>query len=327
MKLSMRILAAIAIAGVLTMPVIAQTAKQAAKTWRTPWGDPDLQGSWSNATTTPLQRPAKYGNREFLTREERAQQDKATSVGTDKRLEAGTPDDVNGAYNQFWWERGWSDGRTSLIYDPPDGRIPPLTPEAQKRIASQPRPIPLEARADVLDKAGYKGPEDVELYTRCIVRAALPRVPTGYDNNYQIVQSPGFVAITQEQIHETRVIPLDGRPHLDAGVGQWLGDSRGHWEGDTLVVETTNFSGQVSFEGATKDMRLVERWTRLADDRVDYRFMVSDPATWTKPWSAAITWTKTGPLYEYACHEDNYGLYGILAGARAKEHAAANVAK
>ena len=323
MKLSMRILVAGAIAGSIAAPLIGQTSNQPAKTWRTAWGDPDLEGSWSNATTTPLQRPAKYGNREFLTREERALQDKETSIGTDRRTEAGTPDDVNGAYNQFWWERGWSDGRTSLVYDPPDGHIPPLTAEAHKRIAAQPKPIPLEARADVLDKAAYNGPEDVELYTRCIVRAALPRVPTGYDNNYQIVQSPGYVAITQEQIHETRIIPLDGRPHLDAGVRQWLGDSRGHWEGDTLVVETTNFNGQVSFEGATKDMRLIERWTRVADDRIDYRFTVSDPATWTKPWSAAITWTKTGLLYEYACHEDNYGLYGILAGARAKEHAAA----
>jgi hypothetical protein len=322
MKLSTRVLAALTIANALAAPMIAQATKH----WLTPWGDPDLGGSWSNATTTPLQRPTKYGNREFLTREERAQQDKQTSIGTDQRTEPGTADDVNGAYNQFWWERGWSDGRTSLIYDPPDGRIPPLTPEAQKRLAAQPRPIPLEARAEVLDKAAYNGPEDVELYTRCIVRAALPRVPTGYDNNYQIVQSPGYVAIMQEQIHETRVIPLDGQPHLDAGIRQWLGDSRGHWEGDTLVVETTNFNGQVSFEGSSKDMRLIERWTRVADDRIDYRFTVSDPATWTKPWSAAITWTRTGLLYEYACHEDNYGLYGILAGARAREHAA-NLAK
>src|SRR5215472_11866617 len=162
MKSSVIIVAAAVIAGSFCVPVLAQTGKQPTKTWRTPWGDPDLGGSWSNATTTPLQRPGKYGNREFLTREERSQQDKDTSIGTDRRTEAGTPDDVNGAYNQFWWERGWSDGRTSLIYDPPDGRIPPLTPEAQKRIAAQPKPIPLEARADVLDKAAYNGPEDVE---------------------------------------------------------------------------------------------------------------------------------------------------------------------
>jgi hypothetical protein len=282
--------------------------------WRTPWGDPDLQGAWSNATTTPLQRPAKFAGREFLTKEERAQQDQQTAVGTDKRS-ANAVEDVNDAYNQFWWERGLSDGRTSLIYDPPDGRIPALTPEAQKRLAATPRQPQGVERADL----AYNGPEDLDVYTRCIVRAALPRVPTGYDNNYEIVQAPGYVAILQEQMHETRVIPLDGRPHVDAAVRQWLGDSRGHWEGNTLVVETTNFSGQAIFEGATKDMRLVERWTRVGDDRIDYRFTVSDPATWTKPWSAAITWNRTDALYEYACHEDNYGLYGILAGARAQE--------
>jgi hypothetical protein len=309
-----QLLGVLAMAALWTVPAIGQTAAPAKK-WRTPWGDPDLQGSWSNATTTPLQRPAKYGNREFLTKEERAQQDKDTSIGTDKRSVRGTADDVNDAYNQFWWERGWSDGRTSLIYDPPDGRIPPLTPEAQKRLGARPRPLEGAARGDI----SYNGPEELELYTRCIVRAALPRVPSGYDNNYEIVQAPGYVAILQEQMHETRIIPLDGRAHLDTGVRQWLGDSRGHWEGDTLVVETTNFNGQASFNGATKDMRLVERWTRVADDRIDYRFTVSDPATWTKPWSAAIAWTKTGLLYEYACHEDNYGLYGILAGSRAQE--------
>jgi len=282
-----------------------------AKKWRTPWGDPDLQGAWSNATTTPLQRPAKFAGREFLTEQERASQDKETAIATDRRDKPGSDADVNGAYNAFWWERGWSDGRTSLIYDPPDGRIPPLTEAAQKRKAAQPRVSAIEGP--------YNGPEDAELYTRCVIRAALPRVPTGYDNNYQIVQTPGTVAILQEQMHEVRVIPLDGRPHLDSSVRQWLGDSRGHWDGDTLVVETTNFSDDALFEGATKNMKLVERWKRMDDGRLDYRFTVSDPETWTRPWSATIAWTKVGALYEYACHEDNYGLYGILAGARALE--------
>ena len=282
-----------------------------AQSKKTPWGDPDLQGSWSNATTTPLERPAKYGGREFLTEQERAAQDKETAIGTDKRLDPGSKEDVNAAYNQFWWERGWSDGRTSLIYDPADGRIPALTAEGKRR-AEQAREH--AQRADL-----YLGPEDQEPYTRCIVRAALPRVPTGYDNNYEIVQSPGFVSIVQEQMHETRVIPLDGRPHLHSSVGQWLGDSRGHWEGETLVVETTNFSDHVTFLGATKNMRLTERWKRVAPDRLDYSFTVEDPATWTRPWSARIAWVKTGLLYEYACHEDNHGLYGILSGARAAE--------
>jgi len=223
--------------------------------------------------------------------------------------------DVADAYNGAWWERGWSDGRTSLIYDPPDGRIPARTPDAQKRLDAA-------ARVTAQNEAGqlaYEGPEVMEPYTRCIIRAALPRVPTGYDNNYQIVQSPGIVAIFQEQIHETRIIPVDQRPHLDPSVSQWLGDSRGHWEGDTLVVETTNFLDQSTFQEATPKMHLVERWTRVADDRIDYRFTVSDPATWTRPWSAAIAWNKTTTLFEYACHEDNYGLYSVLAGARAKE--------
>jgi hypothetical protein len=302
----------IAITPLVALGALAQTQ------WTTPWGDPDLQGSWSNATTTPLERPAKYAGREFLTKEEMAAQDKQTAIATDKRDTHGTPEDVNGAYNGFWWERGWSDGRTSLIYDPPDGRIPPMTPAGQERKAEQARRNQTNEGGE-LGAGPFYGPEDFELYTRCIIRAALPRVPTGYDNNYEIVQTPGSVAILQEQMHETRIIPLDGRAHLDSGVRQWLGDSRGHWEGNTLVVETTNFSDQATFEGSTKNMRLVERWTRVAPDRLDYRFTVEDPATWSRPWSAAIAWNKTGNLYEYACHEDNYGLYGILAGARAQE--------
>jgi len=316
--LGMSILLLAATAAVAQTPEVAKATPGKTKQWQTPWGDPDLQGSWSNATTTPLERPAKFNGREFLTEQERAAQDKDSTIATDKRATPGTPEDVNGAYNGFWWDRGLSDGRTSLIVDPPDGRIPPLTPEAQKRKAEQARGVNQAPGA-----GPYNGPEDVELYTRCIVRAALPRVPTGYDNNYEIVQTPGYVAILQEQMHETRIIPLDGRPHLDIGVRQWLGDSRGHWEGKTLVVETTNFSDQASFEGATKNMRLVERWTRVADNRIDYRFTVEDPATWTRPWTAAISWNQSGPLYEYACHEDNYGLYGILAGARAEEKQAA----
>jgi len=310
MKILVTVAAAAALCG------FAQNAPK----FRTPWGDPDLQGTWSNATTTPLERPAKYGDRQFLSAEERKAEDQESAVATDKRHERGTDADVNDAYNGFWWDRGLSDGRTSLIYDPPNGRIPPLTPEAQKRRASQKRVI--EA-GDSVGNVSFTGPEEFELYTRCIIRAALPRVPTGYDNNYQIVQAPGMVSILQEQMHETRVIPLDGRPYLNSSVRQWLGDSRGHWEGDTLVVETTNFSDQATFLGATPNMKLTERFRRADADHLDYRFTVEDPATWTRPWSAAIPWTMTGMLYEYACHEDNYGLYGILAGARVRDQEAA----
>jgi hypothetical protein len=304
-------------------PALAKVSTQApAQKWHTPWGDPDLQGTWTNATTTPLERPAKYMGREFLTKEERAAQDKVTEVATDKRHERGTPQDVEDAYNGAWWDRGRSDGRTSLIYDPPDGLIPPLTAAAKKRIAAMPH---LDTALEGQPGTGvYAGPESVDLYPRCIIRAPLPRVPTGYDNNYEIVQSPGLVAIYQEQIHETRVIPISRTAHLNSGVRQWLGDSRGHWEGETLVAETTNFGDQATFQNASKNMKLVERWTRLADGHIDYRFTVSDPDTWSKPWSAMIPWNKTGTLYEYACHEDNYGLYGILAGARAKEKQASS---
>jgi hypothetical protein len=313
-KRSLRVLVIVllvaSVGTIYPLPARSQSVPTAAKQWRTPWGDPDLQGSWSNATTTPLERPAKYAGREFLTPEERQAQDRQTAIGTDRRAAPGTDDDVNGAYNAFWWERGRSDGRTSLIYDPPDGRIPRRS--EKKR----------QAQEDFSAGGPYNGPEELSLYVRCIIRAPLPRVPTGYDNNYEIVQSPGYVAIFQEQIHETRIIPLDRRPHLDSTVRQWVGDSRGHWEGNTLVVETTNFNNQASFEGSTRNMVLTERWTRVADDRIDYRFTVSDPEAWTRPWSAAIAWNKTGTLYEYACNEDNYGLYGILAGSRAQEKAA-----
>jgi hypothetical protein len=294
---------------------VAAKSTAATKQWRTPWGDPDLQGEWSNATTTALERPAKYNGREFLTKEEKLAEDKETEIGRDKRGAPGTPEDVAGAYNAAWWERGWSDGRTSLIYDPADGKKPPLTADGKRRATLRNESI----RTD----GPYNGPEDLDLYTRCIVRSGLPRLPTGYDNNFEIVQTPGLIAIVQEQIHETRVIPMDGRAHLDHNVAQWLGDSRGHWEGNTLVVETTNFNERTSFEGATKNMRLTERWTRKTDDTIDYRFTVDDPETWTRPWSAAIVWYKGGTLFEYACHEDNVGLYGILAGARADEKKAA----
>jgi hypothetical protein len=312
-KRPIRIALAFAIASLIPVTLGAQSPAKGK--WRTPWGDPDLQGSWSNATTTPLQRGAKYGNRKFLTPEEKAELDKQTAIGTDKRS-SDPVKDVGDAYNRFWWDRGWSDGRTALIFDPSDGRIPALTPEGQKRHAAFDRTEGLTE-----DGAGGRADSwlDRSLYERCVIRAPLPRVPTGYDNNYQIVQTPGYVAIFQEQMHETRLIPLDGRPHLDPSLRQWLGDSRGHWEGDTLVVETTNFSDRTDFQGSGPNMRLVERWTRLADDHIDYRFTVEDSTAWTKPWSAAIGWNKVGLLYEYACHEGNYGLYGILEGARVQE--------
>ena len=296
----------IAIGLIVSIPASGQTP---AKKWRTPWGDPDLQGSWSNSTTTPLERPAKYAGREFMTAAELAERRAAEKAANAKR------DDPGQAPSGFaWFEGGSPDGRTSLIYDPPDGKIPPLTPEGEKRQAELNKSFQ-RAR----NNGPYDGPEDMEIRTRCIIRDPLPRVPGGYGNSYEIVQAPGSVAIYHEAIHDTRIIPLDGRPHLDPSVRQWFGNPRGHWEGDTLVVETTNFNDQTSFQASTQNLHLVERWTRVSDDRIDYRFTVSDPATWTKPWSAVIPWSTTGPLYEYACHEDNIDMYGILTGARAHD--------
>jgi hypothetical protein len=289
---------------------ISAAGQTPAKKWRTPWGDPDLQGSWSNSTTTPLERPAKYAGREFMTPAELAERRAAEKAANAKRDDPGQA--PSGGF--AWFEGGSPDGRTSLIYDPPDGKIPPLTAEGEKRQAELNKSFQ-RAR----NNGPYDGPEDMEIRTRCIIRDPLPRVPAGYGNSYEIVQAPGSVAIYHEAIHDTRIIPLDKRPHLDPSVRQWFGDPRGHWEGDTLVVETTNFNDQTSFQASTQNLHLVERWTRVSDDRIDYRFTVSDPATWTKPWSAVIPWNKTGPLYEYACHEDNIDMYGILTGARAHD--------
>ena len=282
----------------------APASKAAAhKKWRTPWGDPDLQGSWSNTATTPLERPAKYAGREFMTSQERAEEEAKRA-----KSEGGS-----------FYDPSYSDGRTSLIYDPPDGKIPALTADGQKRQAAW--------RESQRNNGPFDGPEDADMNTRCIIRDPLPRIPRNYANSYEIIQAPGFVAIYQEGVHETRIVPLDGHPHLDQSVRQWLGDSRGHWEGDTLVVETTNFNDRTRFQGSTSSLQLAERWTRVADDRLDYRFTVTDPATWTKPWSAAIAWNRSGPLYEYACHEDNIDLYGILTGSRATDQKAAEAPK
>ena len=233
----------------------------------------------------------------------------------------GTVADVERAYNDFWWERGSTiaSNRTSIIVDPPDGRLPAMTSAGRDRLARG-------AAA-----AGARGPsdsyDDRRLGERCIIYRGVPPIPTGYNNNYLIVQNPTFVAILQEHIHDVRIIPLDGRPAVAPRVRQWLGTSRGRWEGDTLVVETTNFNDRALLRALngppSESLRVVERFTRTADDTVDYRFTVEDPDTWTGPWSGSIPMTKIdGALYEYACHEGNYGMTNLLAGARSEESAA-----
>ncbi|MCY4075944.1 MAG: hypothetical protein OXH04_11005 [Acidobacteria bacterium] len=298
--------------GVAGQPPAGEAGGSAAL--RTAWGDPDLQGRWTNTTTTPLERPADLAERDFLTDEERAARDEAGDVAREQRgIDPGTGE--TGSYNNFWVERGVRMARTSLIVDPPDGRLPPLTPAEAER-----RPGREAYRSRV-----PAGPEDRNLYERCISRS-LPgaMLPGFYNHNYQIFQAPGYVVILVEMVHDARIVPLDGRPHADPRIRQWLGDSRGRWEGDTLVVETTNLipvNGRaLTVFGAGEATEIVERFTRLDDGTLDYRVTVSDPTEYTRPWTASIPMASLdGLLYEYACHEGNYGLENILAGARAEE--------
>jgi len=298
---------------------------------RTPDGQPDLQGVWTNATVTPLQRPPQLGTKQFFTPEEAAAFEK-------QRVEQGNADQIEGergasdlarrAYNNFWNDRGThvtKTMRTSLIMDPPDGKVPHMTPEAQKKF---------EASRTELARHPTDGPEDRLLTERCILFGAAgpPMLPEPYNNNYQIVQIPGFVAIAVEMNHETRVIPLDGSPHLPSQIREWTGDSRGHWEGDTLVVDTTNFkfNNQSRFgvgyqDGMTDgNLHVVDRFRRTDPNTIIYQATVDDPTVYTKPWTVEISMAKrTDRIFEYACHEGNYAMADMLAGARAEEKKAA----
>jgi len=321
------------------LPVAGQTLKPAAKVaakttaaaqkpteLRTPWGDPDLQGVWNDATSTPLQRP--NGTKDVLTDEEAAQfQDQLAFDLTRDRRDGGSAVDVNRAYNEHWMDsrrlKITYDHRTSLIVDPPDGRIPPLAPLSPERKQAAAARQAANNRFNAGLPNNYR---DFTLPVRCVIRTdSPPYLPTIYNNDFQIFQSPGYVVIGPEMIHSARVIPLDGRPHLGTSLHQWLGDSRGHWEGGTLVVETTNFRSDdgVIFQFADPaTYRITERFTRVDAGTLNYEFTVSDPATWTKPWTAVIPWTKIDPaeeMYEYACHEDNYDLAHFLSGARSRE--------
>ncbi|MQA30651.1 MAG: hypothetical protein GEU82_12580 [Luteitalea sp.] len=305
---------------VASSPAIGQSeTTAAAKSWdaRTPDGQPDFQGVWNFSTPTPLERPSKFSGREFLTDEE-VEALGIEAASRDRRA-ANAQADVGQAYNEFWSERGKPTKRTSLILDPADGKLPPLTPEGQQRAA---------ALRGAGGERGADSWEDRSLWERCLTRGGLPRIPGSYNNNVQIFQIPGHVVLLYEMIHEARIIPTDGRPHLDTAVRQWLGDSRGRWEGQTLVVETTNFTDRTSFRGSSENMRLVERFTRIDADTIDYRFTVEDPATFTRPWTATLPLTRIdGHVYEYACHEGNYGMRNLLTGHRAEEKAAADAAK
>jgi hypothetical protein len=303
-------------------------ASPATKKWsppRTPDGKPDMQGIWDFRTVTPMERPPEFANKATLTPEEAAAYERQVVAGrnadtnrdkeTSRGIINGTPAtaDVALAYNDFWWDRGTKvvgNRRTSLVIDPPDGRIPPLTPEAQKRVAM------LDERRE----RPAEGPEDRSVGERCIMgfNAGPPWAPGGYNMNVQIVQVPGYVMLMNEMVHNARIVPLDNRPL--GNVRQWAGTSRGRWEGDTLVVETKNFSNETSLRGSSPNLHLTERFTLVDAQTLNYEFTVKDPTTWTKPWTALIPMTKTSDqIFEYACHEANYGMTNLLKGARQVE--------
>jgi hypothetical protein len=316
----------VAAGGVLAVNLlIAAPAAAQSRAWqppRTSDGRPDLQGTFTFRTITPLQRPAALVGKDKLTPEEAA----AFEASENLRLNRDTYDPEKGqpsagypprsqggvlSYNDFWYERGnqlTEDKRTSLIVDPPDGRIP-LAPRKPGGGGGAGR---------------FDAPETLSLADRCLLgfNSGPPMVSSTYNNNVEIVQTRDYVVLQTEMIHEARIVPLDGRPH--GTLPRWIGDSRGHWEGDTLVVETMNFKGPTSLQGSSAQTRLVERFTRVGPDTITYQFTVSDPTTLTRPWTAVMPLTRIDELiYEYACHEGNYGMLGILSGARFQEKEAA----
>ena len=310
-------------------PTAATRAGQAAQrpytAPRTADGQPDLQGFWSNQTYTRLERPDGVTS-EFYTAEEVAALEGRAATRESAQTEPGTIPDVHYDFTQFGLDRSQSalarNRRTSLIVDPPTGKLPPVTAEGRRRAA--------EVAAERERMGGrWDSAENNQLDDRCIIMAGTgpPMLNSGYNSNYHIVQAPGHVMILSEMIHDARVIPLDGREPPPEGARQWVGLSRGRWEGETLVVETTNFNGKNPLRGSSDRMRVTERFTRVADDMIVYRFTVEDEATWERPWTAEMPMRKTrGPLFEFACHEGNYGLYNTLVGVRLEEQQAAEEA-
>jgi len=305
-----------------TRPAAPASSAPKAALARTPDGKPDLEGVWNFANITPLERPARFADKEFLTEAEAAAFEAAAAANrVDRAPRPGDP----GTYNQFWIDAGTKvagNRRTSLIVDPRDGKLPPYTPEGEKRRAE---------RTAIFERPPT-GPEDLAVDERCIVgfNAGPPMMPGAYNNYVQIVQHPAYVAIVNEMVHDARIVPLDGRPH--GSVRQWLGTSRGRWEGDTLVVETKNFRPEGTAHNANVgtrlepldgNMQLVERFTRVDANTLNYEFTITDPTAFVMPWTVAYPMTRSqDQLYEYACHEGNYSMSGMLNGARVKENAA-----
>ena len=325
---------AFAIAAVLLpcAPVFAQApgarAAASAAPARQPDGRPDLQGLWSFATVTPLQRPKEFADREVLTAEEAARLE-AQAV-RDQFVDRPPPPGDPGAYNRFWIDAGTkvvTTHRTSLVVDPPDGRVPTLTPYGQERVAAR------EARARMAT-----GPEDLTTWDRCLLgfNAGPPMIGGGYNAYVRLFHTSNYVVLLNEMVHDVRIIPLDGRAPLPSDVRQWKGDSHGRWDGNTLVVETRNFrtegTGTLSLRAfglsGDENLHLTERFRRLDADTLSYEYTIDDPTIWTRPWTVSMTMQKSGDqMYEYACHEGNYGMSGILSAARAGERAAADATK
>ena len=331
--------AVVLMALLLQIPAAGQTtssatnATTAAKAWtppRTADGKPDLQGIWTDNTLTPLERPKSLGAKEFYTDQEVAALAKRVREGRPgedvegAQLGAANPQAVRYDLELYGFDRTklrYTSKRTSLVVGP-EGVIPAMLPQARERQA---------ARAAKIKGHEFDSYEQRPLSERCLQmgQQAIPMLPGANEGNLlQIVQGPGYVSVLHEINHDTRVIPTDGRPHLPKNIRLWQGDSVGHWEGNTLVVDTTNFTSLTAFRGSSENLHLVERFTRAADDTMIYQFTVEDPSTWAKPWTAEIPWTKTkGPVYEYACHEGNTMISTILRGARVADEEAAKKGK
>jgi hypothetical protein len=334
--MSHRLLTSMAGLPVVIAAALLAPAAVAAETWtvpRTADGQPDLQGVWDFRTITPMERPVALGTKEFFTEEEAAIWERDENRRQDRDQidpETGGLQYPRGGvvpYNEFWYDRGnkvVGTKRTSLIVDPPNGRLPEMTPDGKKRADLR----AAEQRETQLGRPHADSYEDRPLQERCIVglNAGPPMHPGAYNNNFQLFQTPQYVVILNEMVHDARIVPLDGRPH--GHIRQWKGDSRGHWEGNTLVVDTINFKRETSLPNSSANIHLVERFTRTAADTLLYEFTVEDPTTWTRPWTAVVPMRKSEDLvYEYACHEGNYAMASILAGARAAEKAAEEAAK
>jgi hypothetical protein len=334
--MSHRLLTSMASSSVIIAAALLMPAPVAGETWtvpRTADGQPDLQGVWDYRTITPMERPVSLGTKEFFTEEEAAKFEQEENRRQNRDL---IDPEVGGLmyppggvvpYNEFWYDRGnkvVGTRRTSLIVDPPNGRLPEMTPEGKKRAELR----AADQRDTQLGHPHADSWEDRPLQERCLVglNSGPPMTPGAYNNNFQLFQTPQYVVILNEMVHDARIIPLDGRPH--GHLRQWKGDSRGHFEGDTLVVDTINFKRETSLPNSGANTHLIERFTRTSADTLSYQFTVEDPTVWTRAWTAIVSMRKSDdPIYEYACHEGNYAMASILAGARAAEKASAEATK